>query len=372
MCIRDRPEVLAQEAATRREKAQRVKLPVIVNGRIEHPGDWQYFRFDGRAGDEIVAEVIARRLNSPLDSVLRLTDAAGKELAFNDDFDDKGAGLLTHQADSRISLKLPANGTYYLQLGDIQHKGGSEYAYRLRIGPPQPDFELRVTPSSLNLRAGQTIPVTVYALRRDGFSGEIDLQLKDVPAGFTLSGAVIPGGQDQVRLTLTAPRNQVNPRPIQLEGRATPGNKEVRRMAVPADDEMQAFAYHHLVAEKEWMVRVAGAGAGAAVRPLSEKGVKLAAGGSAPLQIFVPARLMDGIVLLLNEPPAGISIQEVHQAPNGLSLLLRADPKVKAGLKGNLIVDAFVDRIVTPKNGTPTKRRNLLTTLPAIPFEVTR
>jgi hypothetical protein len=81
---------------------------------------------------------------------------------------------------------------------------------------------------------------------------------------------------------------------------------------------------------------------------------------------------MDGIVLLLNEPPAGISIQEVHQAPNGLSLLLRADPKVKAGLKGNLIVDAFVDRIVTPKNGTPTKRRNLLTTLPAIPFEVTR
>jgi hypothetical protein len=370
------PEVLAQDSAIRREKAQKLKLPVIVNGRLAHPGDWQYFRFDGHAGDEIVADVMARRLDSPLDSVLRLTDAAGKELAFNDDFDDKGAGRLTHQADSFLLVKLPSNGTYYLQLGDAERKGGLEYAYRLRVSPPRPDFELRVAPSSINVRAGATLPVTVYALRRDGFSGDIALQLKDAPAGFTLSGAVIPGGQDSVRVTLTAPRSQVNPRPIQLEGHAViagkKGGSEVRRTAVPAENMMQAFAYYHLVAEKEWMVRVLGAGAGMAVRPVADKGVKLAVGGTAPLQVFVPARLMDGMVLQLNEPPEGITIQEVQPAPNGMSLLLRADSKVKAGLKGNLIVDAFVDHIVTPEKGVPTKRRNLLGTLPAIPFEVTK
>ena len=150
------------------------------------------------------------------------------------------------------------------------------------------------------------------------------------------------------------------------------GDKEERRIAVPADDMMQAFAYRHLVAAKELMVRVIGAGGGMAVHPLADKGVKLVAGGTAPLQIFVPARLMDGMVLLLNEPPEGISIQEVQPAPNGVSLLLRADPKVKAGLKGNLILDAFVDHIVTPEGGTPTRRRNLLGTLPAVPFEVTK
>jgi hypothetical protein len=53
-------------------------------------------------------------------------------------------------------------------------------------------------------------------------------------------------------------------------------------------------------------------------------------------------------------------------------LVLHADAKVKPGLKGNLILDAFVDRIVTPQNGKPTKRRNLLGTLPAVPFEVTK
>ena len=371
------PEVLAQAGANRREKAQRVKLPVIVNGRIEHPGDWQYFRFDGRAGEEIVCDVMARRLDSPLDSQLRLIDSAGKELAFNDDFDDKGAGLLTHQADSYLLVKLPANGTYYLQLGDTQRKGGPEYAYRLRIGQPRPDFELRVTPSSINMRAGATLPLTVYALRRDSFSGEIALQLKDAPAGFTLGGAAIPSGQDKVRLTLTAPRSQVSPRLIQLEGRAAiPGKKssvsEVRHTALPAEDMMQAFAYRHLVAEKDWMVRVMGAGAGVAVRPLAERAVRLSAGGTAPLAVFVPPRLMDGMVLLLNDPPEGITIQEVRPSPNGMSLVLHADAKVTPGLKGNLILDAFVDHIVTPQNGTPTKRRSLLGTLPAVPFEVTK
>src|ERR1035438_8123936 len=51
------PEVLEKEPNNRKENAQRVTLPVIVNGRIDQPGDWDVFRFDGRAGEEIVAEV---------------------------------------------------------------------------------------------------------------------------------------------------------------------------------------------------------------------------------------------------------------------------------------------------------------------------
>ncbi len=170
------PETMARPGIGRREKAQRVKLPMIVNGRVAQPGEAEYFRFEGRAGDEIVAEVSARRLGSPLDSVLRLTDAAGKQIAFNDDFEDPGAGLITHQADSLISCQLPAKGSYYLQLADAQGKGGADYGYRLRISHPRPDFELRVVPSSLNLRAGATVPITVWAIRRDGFPDEIALK----------------------------------------------------------------------------------------------------------------------------------------------------------------------------------------------------
>ena len=84
------PELFEKESNNLPKDAQRVTLPIIVNGRIDQPGDWDVFRFDGRAGDQIVAEVYARRLDSPLDSVLKLTDAAGRQLAFNDDHEDKG------------------------------------------------------------------------------------------------------------------------------------------------------------------------------------------------------------------------------------------------------------------------------------------
>ena len=326
------------------------------------PGEQDFFRIDARAGEEITAEVFARRLDSPLDSVLRLTDAAGKQLAVNDDFEDKGQGLLTHQADSRICFKFPSKGTYYLQLGDTQRKGGPEYAYRLRIAHPEPDFDLRVAPASLNLRGGATVPVTVYALRRDGFTGEIALKLKDAPAGFVMSGAVIPAGQDKVRITLTAPRSSTGkPLAIELEGRAG----ELHHIAVPAEDMMQAFAYHHLVTQTEWMVRVIGQGQPANLRAASEKIVRLPAGGSVTVPLTVPPRLVGDVQFDLNEPPDGVTLKCVGNSV----VLSAAGDKVKPGLKGNLILDAFVER-PAPNQGANAKRKQSMGTLPAIPFEV--
>jgi hypothetical protein len=163
-----------------------------VNGCIGRAGDRDVFRFNAAAGAEIVAEVFARRLGSPLDSVLKLTDADGRQLAFNDDHEDQGAGLLTHQADSRLACKPPADDAYYLTVADTQHQGGPDYGYQLRVSAPRPDFQLRVVPSSLNVRAGASIAVIVFARRHDGFAGEIGLQLRDAPVGLALSGGRIP------------------------------------------------------------------------------------------------------------------------------------------------------------------------------------
>ena len=134
------PEGLETEPNDDTEHAQVTKLPRIINGRIGHPGDVDVFEFSGRAGEEIVAEVYARRLNSPLDSRLTLADANGQVLEANDDCEATATGLVTHGADSYLRVKLSHGGTYSLQIADTQQHGGEEYAYRLRIGPPQPDF----------------------------------------------------------------------------------------------------------------------------------------------------------------------------------------------------------------------------------------
>jgi len=375
------PECLEQEPNNQPASAQRVTLPVIANGRIDRPGDGDVFCFEGRSGDEIVAEVYARRLDSPLDSVLKLTDAAGRQLALNDDYEDKGAGLVTHHADSRLSAILPASGTYYLHLGDAQHKGGAEYAYRLRISPPRPDFELRVVPSSITARAGASTPLTVYALRKDGFSGDIALGFKDAPVGFALSGGWVPAGQEKVRLTLSVPPvSEKEPFSLSLEGRATIQGRPVTRPAVPAEDMMQAFAYRHLVPAQELKVAVAGramrktAGSRTAARTVGTTLVKIPAGGTARVRVGVPSSTLTGNVQLeLSEPPEGISIKSVSPVGLGTEIVLQSDAaKVKPGLKGNLIVHVFASRPQASGKAKPQGNRPRVpaATLPAIPFEI--
>jgi hypothetical protein len=201
--------------------------------------------------------VTARRLGSPVDSMLRLTDAAGKQLAFNDDYEDKGSGLNTHHADSYLRVTLPADGLYSVRLSDAQHNGGPAYAYRLRISAPQPDFALRVVPSSVSARSGNSVPLTVFALRRDGCTNQIDVTLKDAPEGFKLTGGRLTGTQEQVRVTLKVPA-EASPEPVTLflEGRAEISGQPVVHPVVPADDMMQAFIYRHLVPARELQVAI--------------------------------------------------------------------------------------------------------------------
>jgi hypothetical protein len=346
---------------------------VIINGRSGKPGDQDVYKFEGRAGSRIVAEVMARRLNSPLDSVLRLTDASGKQLAFNDDHPDKGAGLTTHQADSLLSATLPADGTYYIHIKDNENKGGPEYGYRLRISPPQPDFELRVVPSSLNTRVGSATPITVAAIRKDGFTGEIALSLKNAPAGFTLNGARVGAGEDNARLTLTSPPYpQPEPLNLALEGRAIIDGRMVTHLAVPAENMMQAFFYWHLVPEKELKVAVAGKyRTRTSVQVLSPTPVRIPLGGTAQVRLAAPMNTGQGKVdFELSEPPAGISIKSATPTRMGTMVTLQSDAaKAKEGMQGNLIINMVVER----KQGVGKKAQNRripMGTLPAIPFDV--
>jgi len=349
--------------------AQRVTLPIIINGHIDHPGAARVFRFDGQAGQQLVAEVRARRLNSPLDSVLKLTDAAGQQLAFNDDFEDKAFGLETHHADSYLTATLPADGTYYVFLGDAQHKGGPDFAYRLRLSAPRPDFELRVVPASVTARPGGSAPITVYALRRDGFTNAIAIALKTAPAGFRLGGESVITTQEQFKLTLNVPARPL-PEPVALtfEGRAVIQGREVVHTAVPAEDMMQAFLYRHLVPVNEMQVAVT---IPPPPRPqpkiLSATPIEIPPGGTGHVRISFPSGTPAGkIQFELNEAPDGITLQSFAPGRDCMELVLRGDPlKVKPGQKGRVTIRAWVEK--TP---APNKQVIPLESVPPIPIEI--
>ncbi len=251
------PETVEQESNNAPGDAQEVQLPVIVNGRIDSAGDWDVFQFEGRAGETVVAEVYARRLDSPLDSLLKLTDAAGNMIALNDDYEDPGTGLNTHHADSYLMTTLPAEGVYYVHIGDTAQLGGEEYGYCLRLSPPRPDFALRVVPSGAGIRSKGAAGVSVYAIRLDGFEGPIKLALKEPPEGFSANSATLAAGSDMVRMSIKTTLTSTE-KPVELfvEGRAEIDGEEVARVAVGADDRMQAFLWRHLVPAEQFLVSV--------------------------------------------------------------------------------------------------------------------
>lgn len=245
------PETFDKEPNDAPTAAQKVTLPVIVNGRIDKKGDWDVFEFQGKAGQDIVAEVYARRLDSPMDPVLKITSADGKLLAFNDDHEDAGNGVNTHHADSYASLKLPADGVYRIHIGDTVRGGGDEYGYRLRISAARPDFALRTVPSSVTLRTksgGGNI--TVYVQRKDGSTGPITVSLKNPPAGISCKPVSISGTQTVARLAIKCDLPATT-QPIDLivtgSMATAQGKPPVQHDAVPCEDRMQAFLWRHLV-----------------------------------------------------------------------------------------------------------------------------
>jgi len=373
------PEVMEREPNNSVKEAQTLALPVIVNGRIQQAGDEDVFRLDGKAGMQVAIEVAARRLGSPLDSRIELTDATGKRIAFNDDSEDKSAGLLTHQADSYVLATLPAAGTYYVRLGDTQRQGGAEFSYRLRVSPARQDFTLLVSPSTIIVPGGGNAVVTATIVRHDGFAGDVVLGLKDAPGGFIVNGGVVPAGQDKVRLTVTAPPGAARgPVDYELEGRATIGGKPVTHRAVPTEDMMQAFAYRHLVATDGLRASIIARGQTRVQSALqTAQPIRIAVGGSAPVRVTIPPgyRTFEKVELELSEPPDGISVRDLSLGFDGATFVIVADrDKAKAGVKGNLIVNVSGVRMPlpnAPNANAAARQRQTIGTLPAIPIEIT-
>lgn len=290
------PDFNSREPNDSMQTAEMVTPPLIINGVIDRPGDADWYRFTGRAGGFVVLEVTARRIDSPLDSMLRLYDANGKAIAFNDDYQEVGnGGLNTHHADSYIRAMLPADGQYFVQLLDTTQAGGASYAYRLRVSAPQPDFELRVVPSSISLRNRGAAEVKVYAFRKDGFSKPITASLPKLPRGLSATPVVFSGTQEVATVTIKADWRQVT-QPVSalltVVGSAyVSARTPIRKEAISAEDRMQAFLWRHLVPADNFVVhvynpsfkppqRVARIGSADSARILSE--IMKARGGKEP------------------------------------------------------------------------------------------
>lgn len=124
--IDDLPTVAGSATNKTPATAQELKPPVAVEGNCDETS-LDYYVFQAKKGQRLSVEVVANRLGSLLDPVVRLLDASGRELVYCDD--DPAVG-----SDARFSFIAPATARYIVELRDIGYQGGSKYCYRLRVG----------------------------------------------------------------------------------------------------------------------------------------------------------------------------------------------------------------------------------------------
>ena len=147
ICIDDLPSVAQAKPNSTLPQAQALTLPVAVDGYVDNLSR-DYYKFTVAAGQKVSFEVLAQRLGTALDPLIRLFDATGKEITYADDTPGVGA-------DCQLVHTFGAAGEYFLEVRDIRYQGGGNHQYRLRIG----DFPCVSVPYPMAVKKGTSANV---------------------------------------------------------------------------------------------------------------------------------------------------------------------------------------------------------------------
>lgn len=125
----------------------------------------------------------------------------------NDDDGDRKLG-----SDSKLFFTAPKDGAYLARVTDARGQGGDRFTYRLTVREAKPDFKVTLNGASPKINAGSGQSFSVTADRLDGFDGEITVDIKGLPRGFTVSNPlVIQAGHSEAKGTLNALMDATDP-----------------------------------------------------------------------------------------------------------------------------------------------------------------
>lgn len=163
--VGEQTEALEQPGNNSQDKAMPVELNTVVNGTADGSNsDW--YKFAAKAGQRIVIDFWADRIDSRMDGTLVLCDAAGRQLQRSQD---------VNRRDPLIDFAVPADGEYFLKVYDFVYGGGPEYFYRVSIGS-QPYIDFILPPAGL---PGTKAIYTIYG--------------RNLPGGAAADGVSIEG-----------------------------------------------------------------------------------------------------------------------------------------------------------------------------------
>ena len=222
--------VIENEDNNSREKASGSSspAPLALNGILAKLGDEDWFRFTARKGQALEVNVFARRIRSPVDSVVEVFDSKGNSLGQNDD----GPG-----SDSSLKFTPAADGEHFVKVRDHLKRGGADFIYRVEIAAVQPSLAVSIPQVARNdSQSRQYIAVpkgnrfgTLIAARRNNFGGDLTFQLEGLPSGVKMDADIMAGKVDAMSLVFEASEDApVAGKLLDLVATSTDTNNPVR------------------------------------------------------------------------------------------------------------------------------------------------
>jgi Bacterial pre-peptidase C-terminal domain len=199
------PNILANDSNHDRQHAATAAIapPMAFNGILARKDQEDWFRFRAAKGQPLVVSAYARRLRSPLDSVIEVFDANGHSLASNDDADG---------VDSELKFTPSETTNYFVRIRDTLGQGGPDFTYRLEVTHAAPRLTVKIPEVSRNdTQSRQWIAVprgnrvaTLVSVKRANYQADVRFRIDGLPPGVTMLADALPSGIDAMPVVFEA------------------------------------------------------------------------------------------------------------------------------------------------------------------------
>jgi len=259
------PEGLAAEAAMKEaepnnKEAQKITVPCDIAGAFFPAADVDTYEFTAKKGQTWWVEVASERLGLNTDpfvlvqqvkdgkftDVTELYDIAPPMKTTSNGYSYDGPPYDAGSPDVLGKFEAKEDGTYRLQVRDLfgGTRSDPHNIYRLIVRQAAPDFALAAWAVHMTLRNGDRASLSkpmalrqgdarafeVVVQRRDGFDGEIEISMENLPAGVTATGLKIGKGKTYGHLVLTADEKAARGFSLaRISGKAVINGKEITR-----------------------------------------------------------------------------------------------------------------------------------------------
>jgi len=199
------PNVIEPVHAAPESRPAPAHLPVAFNGILSSSRETDSCYFLVAAGQKLRAEVFARQLGSPIDSLIEIRDSSGRLLAASDD---------AESPDSRIDLVAAKDDVLELRISDKRGNSGPSHFYRVELTEQQPAVLAFIARPDRKSQERQAIAVprgnrvlTFLSVQRRGFGGDVYLTPGTLPSGMTMTPMSVPADRFWVPVLMEATEN---------------------------------------------------------------------------------------------------------------------------------------------------------------------